>query len=93
MEKSREVFDRIGANLDPDGLCENLTVAEKQLVEIAKAVVREARILIMDEPSAALTNQEVDKLHELVEDMHVERLVSSMLLIVWRKLIDWRIER
>ena len=69
LEKSREVFDRIGANLDPDELCENLTVAEKQLVEIAKAVVREARILIMDEPSAALTNQEVDKLHELVEDM------------------------
>ena len=52
-----------------DLLCENLTVAEKQLVEIAKALVRDAKILVMDEPSAALTKKEVEKLYVLVNDL------------------------
>ena len=46
-----------------------MTVAEKQLIEIAKALVRDARILVMDEPSAALTNQEVHKLYDLVDEL------------------------
>ena len=55
-EQKRRVEDtckRIGANLSPSALCEDLTVAERQLVEIAKALVRDARVLVMDEPSAA----------------------------------------
>ena len=55
--------------MEPDTRCDQLTVAEKQLVEIAKALVRDARILVMDEPSAALTNQEVDKLYDLVAEL------------------------
>ena len=54
-EQKRRVEDtckRIGANLSPSALCEDLTVAERQLVEIAKALVRDARVLVMDEPSA-----------------------------------------
>ena len=67
--KAKEILSRIGSDIDPDRRCNQLTVAEKQLVEIAKALVRDARILIMDEPSAALTNQEVYKLYELVEEL------------------------
>ena len=67
--KAKEILSRIGSDIDPDRRCDQLTVAEKQLVEIAKALVRDARILIMDEPSAALTNQEVYKLYELVEEL------------------------
>ena len=52
-----EILKKIGAELDPDTICENLTVAEKQLVEIGKAIIRNAKILIMDEPSAALTKK------------------------------------
>ena len=65
----REVFKRIGADIDPDTLCDILTVAEKQLVEIAKALVRDARILVMDEPSAALTKKEVEQLYLLIDDL------------------------
>jgi ABC-type sugar transport system ATPase subunit len=68
-ERAREAFLRIGAKIEPDELCENLTIAEKQLVEIAKALMRDARILIMDEPSAALTQKEVEQLYLLVDDL------------------------
>ena len=68
-EESKKVLTRIGAKINPDLLCENLTVAEKQLVEIAKALVRDAKILVMDEPSAALTKKEVEKLYVLVNDL------------------------
>ena len=44
-------------------------MAEKQLVEIAKALVRDARVLVMDEPSAALTKKEVEQLYVLVDDL------------------------
>jgi ABC-type sugar transport system ATPase subunit len=44
-------------------------VAEKQLVEIAKALVRDAQVIVMDEPTASLTNQEVGQLYKLVEDL------------------------
>jgi ABC-type sugar transport system ATPase subunit len=67
--RAKQILERIGAKIDPNVRCEDLTVAEKQLVEIGKALVRDAQILVMDEPSAALTNQEVDQLYKLVEDL------------------------
>ena len=68
-ERARELFERVGADIDPEVPCSRLTVAERQLVEIAKALARDARILVMDEPSAALTQREVERLFELVDDL------------------------
>lgn len=68
-EKVREVFNRIVAEINPGALCDSLTVAEKQLVEIAKALVRDAQILVMDEPSAALTKKEVEQLYLLIDEL------------------------
>ena len=72
FQKAREILSRLGAKIDPNRKCELLTIAEKQLVEIAKAMVRDARILIMDEPSAALTNKEVEQLYQLVDELKSE---------------------
>ena len=71
-EQSRradELLRRVGAEINPGTPCSRLTVAQRQLVEIAKALAREARILVMDEPSAALTNKEVERLFELIDDL------------------------
>jgi ribose transport system ATP-binding protein len=68
-EHSKGLFERIGLNIDPDSRCEELTVAQQQTVEIAKALSVKARIIVMDEPSAALTSQEVEKLFEIVRDL------------------------
>lgn len=62
----REISDRFGFNVDPDALVENLSVGAQQRVEIIKALSREAKVLILDEPTAVLTPQETDELLEIV---------------------------
>ena len=68
-EQAKKLFAQIGAEINPETLCCNLTVAEQQIVEIAKALATDARILVMDEPSAALSPREVDGLFEIIEGL------------------------
>jgi ribose transport system ATP-binding protein len=67
--RTTELLAMLETELDPDSLIEELSVAEKQMVEIAKALVFDARILIMDEPTTVLTNQEVDVLFTLIDKL------------------------
>ena len=60
------VLAQVGLNKDPDTPVRHLIVAEKQLVEIAKALARNARLLIMDEPTASLTSGETEALFKLM---------------------------
>jgi ribose transport system ATP-binding protein len=64
--RAQELFDRLGLALDPAEPVERLTVARQQMVEIAKALSFDAKVLIMDEPTAALNDAEVDVLFELI---------------------------
>jgi ribose transport system ATP-binding protein len=64
--KTQQLFDRLGLALDPGELVGGLTVAKQQMVEIAKALSYNARVLIMDEPTAALNDAEVDTLFDLI---------------------------
>tara|TARA_B100000945_G_scaffold279111_1_gene245302 strand:- start:480 stop:2015 length:1536 start_codon:yes stop_codon:yes gene_type:complete len=68
-EQARELFERIGVKVDPNALCRNLTVAQQQVVEIAKALALNAQIVVMDEPSAALTPREVEGLFQIVDEL------------------------
>ncbi len=68
------MFERLGTEIDPDERCANLTVAQQQVVEIAKALSQHARLLVMDEPSASLTPQEVARLLAIVRDLRAEGL-------------------
>ena len=61
-----DLLRRVGASIDPDRLVESLSMPEQQLVEIAKAVGADARIVIMDEPTASLAEREVETLFEVV---------------------------
>jgi rhamnose transport system ATP-binding protein len=63
------VFDQLGVRLDPDRLARGLSIADQQLVEIAKALTSNARVIVMDEPTAALTNTEVQRLFGIVETL------------------------
>ena len=63
---TKAIFDRLHLNLEPHTLVCDLTVARQQMVEIAKALSFESRVLIMDEPTAALNNAEIDDLFRII---------------------------
>jgi rhamnose transport system ATP-binding protein len=63
---ARDLLERVGSAIDPDRLVESLSMPEQQIVEIAKAVGAAARIVIMDEPTASLSEREVAKLFDIV---------------------------
>jgi len=63
------VFEQLGVRLDPDRLARGLSIADQQLVEIVKALTTNARVIVMDEPTAALTNTEVERLFGIVETL------------------------
>ena len=67
--KARELFERLGVDLDPESLVRRLTVAQQQVVEIAKALLLESRIIVMDEPSAALSPREVEGLFRIIREL------------------------
>ena len=62
-----KIFDQLEIKIDPYAMVKDLTVGYRQMIEIAKAVSRNARILIMDEPSAPLTTNEAEKMFALME--------------------------
>lgn len=79
---TRELFDQMGISLDPQKYVFQLSTAQQQLVEIAKAVSKDARILVLDEPTAPLTNNEVDILFELIRRLKKKNV--SMIYISHR---------
>jgi len=64
-----DVFDQLGVRLDPDRLARGLSIADQQLVEIVKALTTNASVIVMDEPTAALTPSEVKRLFGIVETL------------------------
>jgi ribose transport system ATP-binding protein len=64
--ETQRLLDQLGANFGPDAVVKNLGVAQQQLVEIAKALSLEARIIIMDEPTATLPQSDVEALFDIV---------------------------
>jgi ribose transport system ATP-binding protein len=64
--RAKELIDRLHLPLDPRQVVGSLTVARQQMVEIAKALSYDAKVLIMDEPTAALNDAEVQVLHDLI---------------------------
>lgn len=68
-EKSIELLSKIGFNIKPDTLVKHLNVGEMQMIEIIKAVSKDSKIIIMDEPTTALTDVETEKLFEVIEKL------------------------
>jgi general nucleoside transport system ATP-binding protein len=64
-----EISNRFGFNVDPDALVEDLPVGVQQRVEIIKSLARDAKVLVLDEPTAVLTPQETDELMGIMRDL------------------------
>lgn len=70
--ESRRILESVGLDVDPAVLTGNLRVAEQQMAEIAKGVMRDARIFVFDEPTAALGDREAQKLFDLIRRLRSE---------------------
>ncbi|MBM7586045.1 ribose transport system ATP-binding protein [Bacillus pakistanensis] len=68
-ERAQKVLNSMGSNLNPRAFVSTLSIAQQQMVEIARALSHKAEVLIMDEPTASLTDKETTKLFKIVEDL------------------------
>ncbi|MCK5674768.1 MAG: sugar ABC transporter ATP-binding protein, partial [Spirochaetales bacterium] len=71
-KRTTELFNRLNMDIDPLEMLGNLTVGKQQMVEIAKAVSHDLKILILDEPTAALTETEINELFTIMKDLAVK---------------------
>jgi rhamnose transport system ATP-binding protein len=70
--EAERLFDRLGVRIDPRRPAEGLSIADQQIIEIAKAISLDARLLVMDEPTAALSGVEVDRLFAVARSLRDE---------------------
>jgi ribose transport system ATP-binding protein len=77
-QNTEDVLNMLGVNIDPKSKIKDLNIGSQQMVEIAKAVSQDAEILVMDEPTSSLTNQEIEILFKLIE-----RLKNQEIAIVY----------
>ena len=73
-EEARKLFDRLNIDIDPTQTMSELTVGKQQMCEIAKAISHEAKVIIFDEPSAALTDAEIQDLFKIIRDLREQNL-------------------
>ncbi|SFH82151.1 monosaccharide ABC transporter ATP-binding protein, CUT2 family [Tindallia magadiensis] len=69
VKESKKIFDQFHMDIDPNKLVSELTVGYQQIVEIAKAMSQNAKVLIMDEPSAPLTRKEAEAMYQIVHQL------------------------
>ena len=69
VEDAKALFEKIGVKIDPTVQLGNLTVGKQQMVEIVKAVSHDCKLLVLDEPTAALTQPEVEELFKIMNDL------------------------
>jgi ribose transport system ATP-binding protein len=81
--ETRRILDMLGSAVDEDALISSLAVADKQMVEIAKAISRDARVIFMDEPTAVLSREETDILFDQVRKL---RQTGTSFVFVTHKL-------
>lgn len=73
-EEAAKLFKRLNIDIDPTETMSNLTVGKQQMCEIAKAISHQAKVIVFDEPSAALTEAEIEELFKIIRDLREQQL-------------------
>lgn len=68
-KEAKKLFERLNIDINPNTIMGDLTVGKQQMCEIAKAISRDAKVIIFDEPSAALTESEIEELFKIIRDL------------------------
>ena len=69
QEEAKLVLDRVGLSIDPATLVHSLSIAQRQMVEIAKALSRNAKLIVMDEPTSSISDREIERLFKIIRDL------------------------
>ena len=85
---AREALERIGVEIDLRARVETLSVADKQLVAIARAILHNAKLVIMDEPTTALTQKEVDSLFSIIKSLQQEGISTLFVSHKLREVLE-----
>ena len=75
--RAEELLEEVGLDVPPDTPVEELGIAQMQMVEIARALLTDAKLLILDEPTATLTPREVDRLFGIIRQLAARASASS----------------
>ena len=70
-ERTLEIFEDLGIDVDPDTIMSKMSVSERQMVEIAKAVSYDSKIIVLDEPTSSLNDREVEHLFRIIEKLRL----------------------
>ena len=73
-EEARKLFNQLHIDIDPSARMGDLTVGKQQMCEIAKAISHKAKVIIFDEPSAALTEAEIEEMFKIIRDLREQQL-------------------
>lgn len=87
-ELAQKALDRLGVSMDLDADVETLPTSGKQIVAIARAVMADARLIIMDEPTTALTRHEVDALFKIVRDIQAQGIAVLFVSHKMREMLE-----
>ncbi|MBO7386214.1 MAG: sugar ABC transporter ATP-binding protein, partial [Lachnospiraceae bacterium] len=73
-EEAAKLFEKLNINIDPTATMSDLTVGKQQMCEIAKAISHDAKVIIFDEPTAALTESEIEDLFKIIRDLRQQQM-------------------
>ena len=79
-EETRKIFEELGIDLDPSAMMSEISIANAQLVAIVTAVSYNADLIIMDEPTSALTDKEVEYLYQIVQDLREKKGIAMVFI-------------
>ncbi|MBQ3794422.1 MAG: sugar ABC transporter ATP-binding protein [Lachnospiraceae bacterium] len=74
VEESKKLFQRLNIDIDPTATMSDLTVGKQQMCEIAKAISHDAKVIVFDEPTAALTEAEIQDLFTIIRDLREQQM-------------------
>ena len=75
--EAKKLFEKLNININPNEIMGNLTVGKQQMCEIAKAISQKAEIIVFDEPTAALTDSEIEELFKIINDLKENDIIET----------------
>ena len=89
IEQTRRLVGLLGLEIEPNTLCRDLSVGEQQVVEIASALRTQSKILVLDEPTTALSTREAERLHSLLFKLRDEGMAIIYISHRLEEIIEW----